>query len=133
MVRVEGLVVLGLLLAAFPAPVGQAALLSAYDLVGEDPAGDAKNMIVPGNDATPTTLSREKQDILSLEMANDGDKVHFKMNLGALYHGTSSLLYVVHFKVAGTAYMTCWNIQSAGTTTSSNDVQEDMSSMARRR
>lgn len=118
-----------LLLVAF-GPVASADLLAAYDLVGEDPAGDAKNMIVPGNDATPTTLSRGKQDILSLEMANAGDVVHFKMNMAALYRGTSSLLFVVHFKVEGKAYLVCWNIQSAGTTDNSNDVAEEMSSLA---
>ena len=124
---VLGLLVTGILATATPAI---AAPLAAYDLVGTDPEGDAKNMILPGRDETPDTLGRGKQDIIGLQMGTDATNVHFKMNLLGNYIGTSSLLFVVFFKAADTSYFTCWNIQSAGPTSNSVDVQEDLSQMS---
>lgn len=107
------------------APSGNAKLLDAYDLVGEDKNGDALNPVATGVDNPSTTFSRGKQDIVSLQMGQDDETVHVKLNLAALYHGTSSLIFAVHMKVGGKPYFTCWNINSAGTTTMSNDVAEN--------
>lgn len=107
------------------APSGNAKLLDAYDLVGEDKNGDALNPVATGVDNPSTTFSRGKQDIVSLQMGQDAESLHIKLNLAALYHGTSSLIFAVHVKVGGKPYFTCWNINSAGTTTMSNDVAEN--------
>lgn len=101
--------------------------MNAYDLVGEDTAADSVMPLATGANypACGTGFSCPKFDITSLEMANDGDLLQIKLNMAASYAGTTMIMYAVHFKAAGTAYLTCWTVQSAGTTTMSNDVNEN--------
>ncbi len=58
-------------------------------------------------------------------MADDGDLLQVKLNVASSYKGTTLIMYAVHFKVAGAPYVTCWTVQSAGQTTSSNDINEN--------
>jgi hypothetical protein len=105
-------VLLAALMLSFALPMSNAALLAAYDLVGEDPTGDARNYSAPGVDTGQFSTART--DIVSIEMANDGSVVQIKQNIGALPAGTGRYMYVVHFKVEGTSYFTCWNVAWIG-------------------
>lgn len=120
-------VLLSCVLLLMSVPTGQTALLETYDLVGEDTAADSVMPIATGANypACGTGFSCPKFDITSLEMANDGDLLQIKLNMAAPYAGTTMIMYAVHFKVAGVAYLTCWTVQSAGTTTMSNDINEN--------
>lgn len=101
-----------LIVATIFTSAANAALLSAYDLVGEDPAGDSHNYSAPGVDTGQFNVART--DILGLEMAHDGDMVQFKLNIAALPSGTGGYQYAVHFTVGETAMHVCWNQQWTG-------------------
>jgi hypothetical protein len=115
------------LMLALTLPISNAALLEVYDEVGTDPTGDAVFPLATGVNypSCGTGFGCGKYDVTSLEMANDGDNLQIKVNVAASYAGTTMILYAVHFKAAGTSYFTCWTVQSAGTTTASNDVNEN--------
>lgn len=101
-----------LIVATMFTSAANAALLSAYDLVGEDPSGDSHNYSAPGADSGQFAVART--DILGLEMANDGDLVHFKLNIGTVPSGTGGYMYAVHFKVGESSYLVCWTVQFTG-------------------
>lgn len=100
-----------LALSALPGVHGKG-LLAAYDLIGEDAAGDSHNYVAPGVDTGQ--FSNVRSDILKLEMANDGDLVQFKLIIGTTPAGTGGYMYAVHFKVGGTGYHVCWSAQWTG-------------------
>src|SRR5688500_13228325 len=102
-------------------PIVGAEPLASYDLVGVDTEGDGTLPLASGAawPACGTGFGGTKYDIHSLEMAHEPDAFHVKLNPGAHYAGTSSIMYVVHFTVGETPYLTCWNVQSGGTTTNS--------------
>lgn len=112
------------------APAATAELRTAYGLVGEDPAGDAKNPVVTGQDipesAVVVTFGRGKYDVLGLEIADEPDALVVKMNMGASYIGTSSMVYLTFFTIHESTYFVCWNINSAGLTTNYQDIGENL-------
>ncbi len=110
----------------FVTPLAVAEAPDAFDLIGEDPEEDADNYAVNDAAQLTETFSRGKQDILELGMTTDEETPHIELLLAASHIGTSSLLFVVQFIVADERYDVCWNIQSAGTTAESVDVNEDM-------
>lgn len=96
-----------------------------YDLVGEDPADDF-GYTLAGQDDPSGLFGEAKVDILGLEFGTGSDELAVRLSLGASYHGTGGHMYTVWFDYAGSSYFTCWNIQTAGTTSMSEDVVENV-------
>lgn len=83
--------------------------------VGDDPAGDSSNQIVPGGDVG-AVITNDRTDILSVSMSQSDAGIDVSLRLTTLPAGTSGYMYRVVWDVGEARYYTCYAVQWTGGT-----------------